>query len=200
MDRRRLMPHHLGRRGGDQRPAGAGAAARGRQPGAALGADGVRLRLLAVNPPTRRRRSRRCVGPAGVPAANALAMTVRHVGVIVGPLLAGAAHRDGRAVPRLRRRRGRLPGRARALPVCRRCRRRRSAAAARPPCAACGEGLAFLRTQPVLLMTFVVDIIAMVFAWPQAVFPELSETAVRPIAEQPGPAVRRHLDGRPGWA
>ena len=39
-----------------------------------------------------------------------------------------------------------------------------------------GEGFAFLRTQPVLLMTFVVDIIAMVFAWPQAVFPELSQT------------------------
>jgi len=39
-----------------------------------------------------------------------------------------------------------------------------------------GEGFAFLRTQPVLLMTFVVDIIAMCFAWPQAVFPELSET------------------------
>jgi MFS family permease len=39
-----------------------------------------------------------------------------------------------------------------------------------------GEGFAFLRTQPVLLMTFVVDVIAMLFAWPQAVFPELSET------------------------
>jgi MFS family permease len=39
-----------------------------------------------------------------------------------------------------------------------------------------GEGFAFLRTQPVLLMTFVVDIIAMLFAWPQAVFPELSQT------------------------
>jgi MFS family permease len=39
-----------------------------------------------------------------------------------------------------------------------------------------GEGFAVLPTQPVLLMTFVVDIIAMLFAWPQAVFPELSET------------------------
>src|SRR5699024_3206433 len=33
-----------------------------------------------------------------------------------------------------------------------------------------------------LLMTFVVDIIAMCFAWPQAVFPELSETR---FAESP---------------
>ncbi|MFP5371365.1 MAG: MFS transporter, partial [Actinomycetes bacterium] len=38
------------------------------------------------------------------------------------------------------------------------------------------EGFTFLRTQPVLLMTFVVDVIAMMFAWPQAVFPELSAT------------------------
>jgi MFS family permease len=38
------------------------------------------------------------------------------------------------------------------------------------------DGFAFLRTQPALLMTFVVDIIAMTFAWPQAVFPELSQT------------------------
>jgi len=34
----------------------------------------------------------------------------------------------------------------------------------------------------VLLMTFVVDIIAMMFAWPQAVFPELSQTR---FAESP---------------
>lgn len=36
------------------------------------------------------------------------------------------------------------------------------------------EGLAFLRTQPVLLMTFVVDIVAMVFAMPRALFPALA--------------------------
>ena len=45
-----------------------------------------------------------------------------------------------------------------------------------------GEGFAFLRTQPVLLMTFVVDIIAMTFAWPQAVFPELSQTRFAELA------------------
>jgi MFS family permease len=38
------------------------------------------------------------------------------------------------------------------------------------------EGFVFLRTQRIVLMTFVVDIIAMLFAWPQAVFPELAET------------------------
>ena len=58
------------------------------------------------------------------------------------------------------------------------------------------EGFAFLRTQPVLLMTFVVDIIAMTFAWPQAVFPQLSQTRFAALAQQPGLAVRRRLDRR----
>ena len=37
------------------------------------------------------------------------------------------------------------------------------------------EGLAFLRTRPVLLMTFVVDLVAMVFAMPRALFPALAD-------------------------
>ena len=134
--------------------------------------------FAAVNQPTRSAAIPALVGPAGVPAANALTMTVRQVGVIVGPLLAGVLIGLGEPLPRLRGRRAGVP--------------RRRAAAARSAVAAAagvggplrlraavrgvGEGFAFLRTQPVLLMTFVVDIIAMLFAWPQAVFPELSET------------------------
>lgn len=38
------------------------------------------------------------------------------------------------------------------------------------------EGLRFIATQPVLLMSFVVDIVAMVFAMPRALFPEVAET------------------------
>jgi MFS family permease len=38
----------------------------------------------------------------------------------------------------------------------------------------------------VLLMTFVVDIIAMLFAWPQAVFPELSQTRFEATANSLG--------------
>ncbi|HVE74532.1 MAG TPA: MFS transporter [Mycobacteriales bacterium] len=37
------------------------------------------------------------------------------------------------------------------------------------------EGFAFLRTRPVLLMTFVVDLVAMIFAMPRALFPALAE-------------------------
>jgi MFS family permease len=134
--------------------------------------------FTAVNSPARYAVIPALVGPADVAAANALAMTVRQVGVVVGPLLAGVLIGLGelfltyavdavgfliavlllRALPPLPP--GRDPG-----PL-------RLGAAVR----GVGEGFAFLRTQPVLLMTFVVDVVAMLFAWPQAVFPELSET------------------------
>jgi MFS family permease len=114
-----------------------------------------------------------------VPAANALSMTVRQAGVIVGPLLAGiliglgdlflayAVDAAGFVVALLLLRG--LPSLPPAGVVADRL---RLGAAVR----GVGEGFTFLRTQPVLLMTFVVDVIAMVFAWPQAVFPELTDT------------------------
>jgi MFS family permease len=134
--------------------------------------------FAAVNQPTRSAAIPALVGTEGVPAANALSMTVRQAGVIVGPLLAGVLIGTGSlfltytidavgflvAVLLLRG----LP----ALPPVREAGRLRLGAALH----GVGEGFAFLRTQPVLLMTFVVDIVAMLFAWPQAVFPELSAT------------------------
>jgi MFS family permease len=133
--------------------------------------------FTAVNQPTRSAVIPALVGEAGVPAANALAMTVRQVGVIAGPLLAGVLIGVGDlflayavdalgflvAVLLLRG----LP----ALPPVGVTGPLRLGAAVR----GVGEGFAFLRTQPVLLMTFVVDVVAMLFAWPSAVFPELSE-------------------------
>jgi MFS family permease len=134
--------------------------------------------FAAVNQPTRSAVIPALVGPAGVPAANALAMTVRQAGVIVGPLLAGVLIGMGElflayaidalgfvVAALLLRGLPPLPPGGVAGPL-------RLRAAVR----GVGEGFAFLRTQPVLLMTFVVDVIAMMFAWPQAVFPELSET------------------------
>ena len=134
--------------------------------------------FAAVNQPTRSAAIPALVGPDGVPAANALTMTVRHIFVIGGPLLAGLLISLGGlfitytvdaagfviAAVLLRG----LP----PLPVGNTSGPLRITAAVR----GVGEGFAFLATQPVLLMTFVVDIIAMLFAWPQAVFPELSET------------------------
>jgi MFS family permease len=134
--------------------------------------------FAAVNQPTRSAVIPALVGPSGVAAANALSMTVRQAGVIVGPLIAGVLIGLGdlflaytvdaigflvattllRGLPHL------SPGTAVG--------KLRLGAAVR----GVGEGFAFLRTQPALLMTFVVDIIAMTFGWPQAVFPELSQT------------------------
>jgi MFS family permease len=134
--------------------------------------------FAAVNQPTRSAVIPAIVGPSGVAAANALSMTVHQAGVIVGPLLAGlliglgdlfltyAVDALGFLVAALLLRGlPPLPPGGVAGPL-------RLGAAVR----GVGEGFAFLRTQPVLLMTFVVDIIAMLFAWPQAVFPELSQT------------------------
>ena len=134
--------------------------------------------FAAVNQPTRSAAIPAIVGADLVPAANALSMTVRQVGVIVGPLLAGLLIGMGSlfvtyavdalgffAALLLLRGLPPLPPGGEARPL-------RLGAAVR----GVGEGFTFLRTQPVLLMTFVVDIIAMMFAWPQAVFPELSET------------------------
>jgi MFS family permease len=134
--------------------------------------------FAAVNQPTRSAVIPALVGTDGIAAANALTMTVRQAGVIVGPLLAGLLIGLGdlfvayavdalgffAAVVLLRG----LP----SLPPGRNAGPLRLGAAVR----GVAEGFTFLRSQPVLLMTFVVDIIAMLFAWPQAVYPELSET------------------------
>jgi MFS family permease len=140
--------------------------------------------FAAVNQPTRSAVIPAIVGTEGVPAANALAMTIRQVGVIVGPLLAGvligmgelflayAVDAVGFLLAAL------LLHGLPPLPPQGVVGRLRLGAAVR----GVGEGFAFLRTQPVLLMTFVVDIIAMAFAWPNAVLPELSQTR---FAESP---------------
>ena len=133
---------------------------------------------FAVNAPTRSATIPALVGLARVPAANALNMTVTQAGIIGAPLIAGLLIGAGDlsvtyavdavglliAIPLL----GGLPallpdggvGRINLVGAVR----------------SVGEGFTFLRTQPALLMTFVVDIIAMVFGMPRAVFPELANT------------------------
>jgi MFS family permease len=134
--------------------------------------------FAAVNQPARSAAIPAIVGTALVPAANALAMTVRQAGVIAGPLLAGVLISQGElfltyvvdalgflVAALLLRGLPSLPPGGKVAPL-------RLGAAVR----GVGEGFVFLRTQPVLLMTFVVDIVAMLFAWPNAVFPELEGT------------------------
>ena len=114
-----------------------------------------------------------------LPAANSLNMTVMQAGAIGGPLVAGAlipvfgfpwlylidtvtlfADARRRRTPAAAADRGRRP--------------------ARPGSGRCIDGLrATCARQPVLLMSFVVDIIAMVFGMPRALFPEIAARRLR---------------------
>ena len=146
---------------------------------AAMGADDVWLLLslfavqqafFAVNQPTRSALLPRLLGHDLLPAANSLNMTVMQAGGIAGPLVGGALiplmgfswlylldtvtlfATLGAVV--------RLP----PLPVM--------GVTVTPGIGAVVDGFRYLRTQPVLMMSFVVDIIAMVFGMPRALFPE----------------------------
>lgn len=134
--------------------------------------------FFAVNQPTRSALLPRLLPAAQLPAANSLSTTVFQAGAIAGPLVGGAL------IPLL----GyswlyladtltllvtlgavvRLP----PMPVG-------VEAAGAAPARAPGlrsvlEGFAYLRGRPVLLMSFVVDIVAMVFGMPRALFPEIA--------------------------
>jgi MFS family permease len=149
---------------------------------AALGAEDVWLLLslfavqqafFAVNQPTRSALLPRIIDKELLPAANSLNMTVMQAGGIAGPLVGGAMipligfswlylldtltlfATLGAVV--------RLP----PLPVM--------GATVTPGIRAVVDGFRYLRTQPVLMMSFVVDIIAMVFGMPRALFPEMAD-------------------------
>ncbi|REE96360.1 MFS transporter [Thermomonospora umbrina] len=130
---------------------------------------------FAVASPTRGAIIPRLLDRERVPAANTLNFTASQVGMLAGPLLAGfmlARWSYGAAyaldavlftvglyaalrlppIPPLEDRTG-SPGLRSVV-----------------------EGLRYLMTQPVLLMSFVVDIIAMGVAMPRALFPELADT------------------------
>ena len=151
---------------------------------AALGAEDVWLLLslfavqqafFAVNQPTRSALLPRILDEELLPAANSLNMTVMQAGGIAGPLVGGALiplmgfswlylldtitlfATLGAVV--------RLP----PLPIL--------GVTVTPGIGAVVDGFRYLRTQPVLMMSFVVDIIAMVFGMPRALFPELADVA-----------------------
>ncbi len=149
---------------------------------AALGAEDVWLLLslfavqqafFAVNQPTRSALLPRLLGDDLLPAANSLNMTVMQAGGIAGPLVGGAL------IPiigyswlylldtiTLFATLGAVVGLP-PLPVM--------GATVSPGISAVIDGFRYLRTQPVLMMSFVVDIIAMVFGMPRALFPEIAD-------------------------
>ena len=148
---------------------------------AASGADDVWLLLglfslqqafFAVNQPTRSAILPKLLPSAQLPAANSLNMTVMQAGAIAGPLVGGALipvigfswlyladtitlFATLAAVVRLPR-----------LPV--------EGAVGAAGLRAVIDGLSYLRGHPVLLMSFLVDLIAMIFGMPRALFPQIA--------------------------
>ncbi len=132
----------------------------------------VQQAFFAVNQPTRSAVLPRLLPLSLLPAANSLNMTVMQAGAIGGPLIAGAliplfgyswlylidtltlipTLGAVLALPALP-----IEGTTRSLGI-----------------KAVLDGLAYLRGHPVLLMSFLVDIIAMVFGMPRALFPEIA--------------------------
>ncbi|GAB2867318.1 MFS transporter [Nocardioides pacificus] len=132
----------------------------------------VQQAFFAVNQPTRSAVLPKLLPPALLPAANSLNMTVFQAGAIAGPLVGGVLipivgfswlyaidtvtlFATLGAVVRLPR-----------LTV--------EGVAGTPGIRSVIDGLLYLRGHPVLLMSFVVDIIAMLFGMPRALFPEMA--------------------------
>ena len=133
----------------------------------------VQQAFFAVNQPTRSAVLPKLLDPRLLPAAVSLNTTVMQAGAIAGPLLAGVL------IPVL----GfewlylvdtitlfatlvavvRLP----PLPVV-------GGVDGAPGIRSVLQGLGYLRGHPVLLMSFVVDIVAMLFGMPRALFPEIA--------------------------
>jgi MFS family permease len=128
--------------------------------------------LSAVDQPTRGAIVPRLLPAAELPAGNALSQISSNLGLTGGPLLAGllfsvvgafAAYlADTLSFAAALYALWRLP----AIPP--------QGSLRRPGLSAVAEGLRFLRRRPVLYMTFLVDIDAMLFGMPRALFPAIA--------------------------
>ncbi|TYL55325.1 MFS transporter [Nocardioides sp. BGMRC 2183] len=133
----------------------------------------VQQGFFAVNQPTRSAVLPRLLPDRLLPAANSLNMTVMQAGAIAGPLVAGVLIPftgfawlyliDSICLLATLSAVVRLP----PLPV-------HGVVGGPPGLRSVVEGLTYLRTQPVLMMSFVVDIIAMLFGMPRALFPQIA--------------------------
>lgn len=132
----------------------------------------VQQAFFAVNQPTRSAVLPRLLDTELLPAANSLNMTVMQAGAIAGPLVAGVLLPfTGFAwlylvdtvtlVPTLLAVVALPP-----LPV--------EGSTGSPGLRGVVDGFVYLASQPVLLMSFVVDVIAMLFGMPRALFPEIA--------------------------
>ncbi|HET9256530.1 MAG TPA: MFS transporter [Pseudonocardiaceae bacterium] len=133
----------------------------------------VQSAFAAVDSPARRAIIPQLVRVEKLPAANTLTFGSMQLTLIIGPLLAGLAVGAGgfgwayaidvASFAGAFYAAMRLP----SLPP--------GAGARRAGLASVVEGLRFLRSRPVVLMTFVADLIAMIFGMPSALFPALAQ-------------------------
>jgi MFS family permease len=129
--------------------------------------------LFAIDSPARQAFVPRLLPKELLPSANALKQVEFNLGVTIGPLLAGvlvaqvgyAAAYTLDAVTFL----------AALIAVAGLPSMPPHGGGRRAGTASVLEGLRFLRSRQILLMTFVVDLVAMVFAMPRALFPALAE-------------------------
>jgi len=160
----------------------------------------VQQAFLAVNQPTRGAILPRLLPAEQLPAANALNMIVSLFGAIVGPLMAGALIPliglgtlylvDAVALTATVWATWRLP----RVPPIRSAEATGATGTAGATAARRGglrdvlDGFVFAARQKLLLVSFLVDIVAMAFGMPRAVFPE---AAVRTFGDPPtgGPAL-----------
>lgn len=134
---------------------------------------GVQSAFFAVASSTRGAIIPRIVTPELVPAANTMTFTVGNVGQVLGPLIAGflvtrhngfsyAYAVDAILFTMALYAAMRLP----TIPP--------DGPTERAGLRSVLVGLSFIATRPVLLMSFVVDIVAMVFAMPRALYPQVA--------------------------
>jgi MFS family permease len=138
-----------------------------------LGLVAVQTTAFAVSSPTRQAIVPRLVPAAELPAANALSTTVGNAAMVAGPLAAGvllarfdvasAYALDAFAFTGVLWATIRLP----ALPPAN--------GNARAGWRDVKDGLAYILGAPLLLLSFAIDIAAMVLAMPRALFPEVAE-------------------------
>ncbi|MET7767904.1 MFS transporter [Nocardia sp. NPDC005366] len=138
-----------------------------------LGLFAAQQALFAVNQPTRSAAIPRLLPTEHLAAASALSMTVQQVGAIAGPVLAGVLIPvvglstlyliDAIALLVTIWAVWKLP----AIPP--------TGDARRAGFRTVLDGFVYLATQRVLLASFVVDVIAMVFGMPRALFPQIAQ-------------------------
>jgi MFS family permease len=138
----------------------------------------VQQAFFAVNQPTRSAILPKLLPPELLPAGNSLNMTVSMAGGIAGPLVAGALIPviglewlyliDSLSLLATLSAVVRLP----RLAI-------EGATARAPGLTSVVEGFSYLRTQPVLMMSFAIDIMAMIFGMPRALFPQIAHESFR---------------------